>query len=419
MSWDLRRLADRWQEGAAPPGAVLLRFLGSTNSEVITLASRENPDASVRPRLLLRWDDGLTQQLVPKADTFFSCPTHKNLGDQEAMRVSLQQSALLLFSFTPRIGRRIAQAQLEATLLRKPRSRPQVGAFAVAPPAGPPAQHQSTGLSSAFDRDGGIDRHPAVLYAENFAQRASLARVASDPASRRALERVDRDPGPGFEPLDGAALRVRIAKGERLGINHQIRFAELGLTEPEEAYFRYHLRLGGDWDPVIDGGKLPGFAGTYGAAGWGMRPSDGTNGWSARGAFMRAEPDGAQGDSADRFVGTYAYTANTDGRSGEVWGWNRGFTGRLSKSRWYAIEQFVRMNTPGSEDGILRVWIDGVLAFERTDIVWRSRPGLRIESVWLNVYHGGTARTDRDLTLYIDNIVIAREPIGPGRFGGR
>jgi hypothetical protein len=39
-----------------------------------------------------------------------------------------------------------------------------------------------------------------------------------------------------------------------------------------------------------------------------------------------------------------------------------------------------------------------------------------VESVWLNVYHGGVEKADRDLTLYIDNLVIARRYIGPGRF---
>lgn len=29
---------------------------------------------------------------------------------------------------------------------------------------------------------------------------------------------------------------------------------------------RYYLRFGDNWKPVVDGGKLPGFAGTYNKA---------------------------------------------------------------------------------------------------------------------------------------------------------
>ena len=129
---------------------------------------------------------------------------------------------------------------------------------------------------------------------------------------------------------------------------------------------------------------------------------------------MRIQPE--QASSQSRAIGTYAYTAGNEDQMGDVWGWNRGPTGVLPKNRWVAIEQQVRMNTVGRDDGVLRVWIDGQLAFERTDIRWRTVPDLKVESVWFNIYHGGTAKADRDMTLYIDNLVIARKPIGPGRF---
>jgi hypothetical protein len=38
---------------------------------------------------------------------------------------------------------------------------------------------------------------------------------------------------------------------------------------------------------------------------------------------------------------------------------------------------------------------------------------LRIEAVWLNLYLGGSWVAKSDHHLYIDNIVIARDYIGP------
>jgi hypothetical protein len=148
-----------------------------------------------------------------------------------------------------------------------------------------------------------------------------------------------------------------------------------------------------------------------------MRKSDGSNGWSARGAFFRQAASGSEAFTALRGIGSYAYLADLKGDSGSVWGWGLGRTGLLQKNRWYSVEQQVKLNTPGSSDGELRAWIDGHLVFERTGLRFRDVPTLKIESLWMNVYHGGTAKAPTDLTLFIDNLVIARRYIGPAGKG--
>jgi hypothetical protein len=71
------------------------------------------------------------------------------------------------------------------------------------------------------------------------------------------------------------------------------------------------------------------------------------------------------------------------------------------------------MNTPQKNDGILRGWVDGRLAFEKTDVRMRDVSDLKIQCIWVNLYHGGTWAADSDDHLFIDNIVIARRYIGP------
>jgi len=71
------------------------------------------------------------------------------------------------------------------------------------------------------------------------------------------------------------------------------------------------------------------------------------------------------------------------------------------------------MNTPGQNDGILRGWVDGKLAFDKTDVRMRDVDTLKIETVWLNVYYGGTWTAKADYHLYIDDVVISHQPIGP------
>ena len=73
------------------------------------------------------------------------------------------------------------------------------------------------------------------------------------------------------------------------------------------------------------------------------------------------------------------------------------------------------MNTPTLNDGVLRAWVDGRLAFEKTDLRFRDIEALKVEEVWMNVYHGGTAPSPHDQHLYVDNLVIASSYIGPMR----
>jgi hypothetical protein len=221
----------------------------------------------------------------------------------------------------------------------------------------------------------------------------------------RNTSTVDSDPERRFVPLDGNALRIRVEEGGHYGTSLQFKFLEQLGFEPEAVYFRYYLRFADDWDPER-GGKLPGIAGTYGRAGWGGRPANGQNGWSARGLF-----DGRENGRTP--IGFYCYHADMQGRYGSHWVWDKDNLGYLANNRWYCVEQYARLNTPGQNDGVLRGWIDGKLAFEKTDVRMRDVDSLKIETVWINLYHGGRWTSQSPDHLYIDNVAIGTEPIGP------
>lgn len=224
-------------------------------------------------------------------------------------------------------------------------------------------------------------------------------------SSPTRVQTINADSVHKFEPLRGRALQVRVDRDGHYGVSLSYQFKKRLGREPEEIYFRYYLRLANDWDPRR-GGKLPGFGGTYGRAGWGGRPVDGTDGWSARGLFHGQK-------ERQTPVGFYCYHMDMKGRYGSEWVWDRDELGRLLNNRWYCIEQHVRLNTLGQRDGILQGWVDGHLAFERTDIRFREVDTLKIESVWLNVYLGGLWTSASDHHLYLDEVVISKRPIGP------
>ena len=184
---------------------------------------------------------------------------------------------------------------------------------------------------------------------------------------------MSADPALQFSPLLGYALRVEIPAGTNTGMSVGYEFADKLGYEPEQIYFRYYIRIADDWR-TLDGGKFPGIAGTYGVAGWGGRRSDGYNGWSARGLFKEVPPSGNPlGEMVP--VGSYVYHADMPTNYGDNHLWQRDYRGYLERNRWYCIEQYLQLNTPGLHDGIMRVWIDGRLAWEKTDWRWRHTSG--------------------------------------------
>ncbi|MCP5536358.1 MAG: hypothetical protein H7A51_09015 [Akkermansiaceae bacterium] len=195
------------------------------------------------------------------------------------------------------------------------------------------------------------------------------------------------------------ALRIRIEKGGHLGSSLDYTFKKTLGKEPEKIYFRYYLYLGENWNYT---GKMPGFGGTYNKAGWGGRPSDGTKGWSARGSGHSV---------GNRFqMSSYCYHADMKGQYGDSWKWSGPL---LEKGRWYCIEQYCQMNTPGKKDGILRAWVDGKQVFAKSDIRMRHNPSLKIEKIWFNIYYGGKATAPTECFIYLDDIAISNQYIGP------
>src|SRR5262245_39359323 len=82
----------------------------------------------------------------------------------------------------------------------------------------------------------------------------------------------------------GKSLKILIPKGDLIGCSFHYFFKKNNQPDPEEVYFRYYLKFDENFAKRVDGGKLFGFAGTYGHhAGSGGSPVDGSNGWTARG----------------------------------------------------------------------------------------------------------------------------------------
>jgi hypothetical protein len=96
----------------------------------------------------------------------------------------------------------------------------------------------------------------------------------------------------------------------------------------------------------------------------------------------------------------------------------------LQPGRWYLFEWYVKLDTPGMADGVIKLWVDDAtvpisgqtLRASYTDVVFRTAADgrRRLTDVMLTAYANARA-TNAIPTQYTkwDGIVISRAPIGP------
>jgi hypothetical protein len=404
-TWTVTSLVREWMNGTPNQGFMLRRVGGDGPFDFY---SKEHPVVAERPKLTVVTSAG-TFELSPEADTHLDSSTYQGLGDDPRLRIG-ENPTLIRFDLSGvPAGATINSAMLQLWSYAEWGSQGlQVGVFRVFHDPGPlPAARN--GIAYSYDGDVGIGGNPDVYEFTSFTDGSWTDVYANGGSPNTELV----SSAPGFESLDGPALKVTIPAGENTGMSAAYKFVDQTGSEPEEIYFRYYIRIDQSWDPTY-GGKFPGISGTYGVAGWGGRQSDGTNGWSARGLYQPTVPAGRGNPLADTVpIGSYVYHAEQPTQWGDNVLWQDGYLGYLEKDRWYSVEQHLVLNTPGVNDGILESWIDGRLAYRQTDWRWRDVDSLKIEQIWLDFYHGGTDVPDHDISLYIDNVVIASNYIGP------
>ncbi len=403
-TWNVTSLVADWVAGT-PNQGFLLRQIGGSGP--FNFYSKEHAVVGERPVLKVVTDAG-TLNLFPEADTHLDSSTYQGFGDAPTLRIGSNPTLLRFDLSSMTAGSTVSSATLQLHSFEEYGSSSlDVGVFRVLHDPGPLPSAEN-GLAYSYSGDTGIGDHPGVFEFTEFAD-ASWADVYEGGTDSPTLQLVGT--APGFEQIDGSALKVTVPAGTNTGMGVGYKFENQTGSEPTEIYFRYYVRIDQSWDPTY-GGKFPGISGTYGVAGWGGRPSNGTNGWSARGGYHPTIPvDNPLGDTVP--VGHYVYHADQDTIYGDNVLWQDGYLGFLEKDRWYSVEQHLVLNTPGVNDGVLETWIDGRKAYRQTDWRWRDTDSLKIEQIWLNVYHGGTDVPDQDISLYIDNVVIADSYIGP------
>ena len=149
------------------------------------------------------------------------------------------------------------------------------------------------------------------------------------------------------------------------------------VVEHDEIWMQYDVKFHKDFD-FVKGGKMPGLYG--GTVHSGCNLPDGTNGFSTR--YMWG-PDG--------FFYLYLYAVENESKGYSCGQDNGKGNLQLQKDKWMTMKQFIKLNDPGQSNGVAAVYVDGVLAIERTDIMYRTTDTLKIEGILFSTFFGGSA----------------------------
>ncbi|GGD75225.1 polysaccharide lyase [Lacimicrobium alkaliphilum] len=377
--------------------------------------SKEAPDLKA-PNLLL-YTDEQEHYIEANIDTFLGPAIRKPQGQAQIFKVGGERLGLISFKIPEDIHiENVQRAELLLQLTDKQYGNSEISLTQLAIPES--YQQAESGLAAQYPTDKNINHHPGVYYADNF-DRESWLDTFSEAVGQKdsrwsnaaTLDYVTHQHTEHFLDDDGRSALARFDTDKNLALNLDYYFKRHHDQEPEEAYFRYYLKLAPGAN-ISGGGKLPGFGGTYGKAGWGGRGNDGYQGWSARGAFFESIDNADSPWLGHMPIGSYLYEADSSSKYGSILPWGHPLS-TISPGRWYSIEQHLRLNTPGQSDGLLEVWVDGVQILHKTDLMFRKTDELKIEKIWFNFYFGGVDKPKYPFDMYIDNIVIASEYIGP------
>jgi hypothetical protein len=264
-------------------------------------------------------------------------------------------------------------------------------------PAGP-------GLAAKYPGDRGIEKDPAVIYADGFesdvlrgwddqdGNQPPKVRLVQDRTvvhSGRQAVQLEAPPGKGA----GADLVKMIAPGrDVVYARWYCRFA----PDFDQGNLMHFVQLAGlreRWQLGRSGEKPDGtdfFCTSLEPwRNWGRHPAPGALGFYTYCVDMKRDPSGPYYGNPFRPLDSPVL---------------------VDRGRWYCLEMMAKVNHPDRADGEQAFWIDGQLKGRYPGIRWRTTEKLKINCLWMLLYIHDNGQPNR---VWFDDVVIATEYIGP------
>jgi hypothetical protein len=407
---DVTTLVQQWLNQRFANRGFFLRMSPESDG-VLRFASRENPDPSLQPKLRLQFSDG-EQLLAASADTDLDPSMAQSRGQNGNLKLSVgQHHGLLQFDLAALLERaqRLQKAELLLTALGRTGSALTVQIFAADTPQ-PLRQPAMPGLADSYAGDIGIRQHPQVIFATRFDEPHWQAAWAQLPLRHSVVNQAAQ-----FEPLQQNALQVGLGKPTPQSTGVLPLIPWLGKA-PEQIYVRYYLRLPDSAGVRTGSLRLPGVVAVEQDPAADISDVAATEPATAvplwRGYALLLPAIGAGNPLAGRApVVAVIHDLQDNEQPVRTLPWVLGDGAFLQRDRWYCIEQYVRLNTPGKADGVWQIWLDGQEVLNQRQLQLRRWHSERIGSFQLDLHD--IDAPGREQLIYLDNLVLARRYIGP------
>ncbi|HRF00859.1 MAG TPA: hypothetical protein PLI18_10100 [Pirellulaceae bacterium] len=274
---------------------------------------------------------------------------------------------------------------------------------------------EGEGLAATFVGDREIGTHRDVIFADDF-ETGELGAAWDEINDRgKALALIDASSDvaadtPGL--LGRRSLQVTATLGENTGG---------GLTKwfesSDRLFIRFYTKFDDDCDYVhhfctlranksLRGGeRWSGFGGAGERPEGDERFSTAIEPWGNWGVWP---PPGRW----NFYSYWHTMSASPDGKY-----WGNGFRPAeqedIPRGRWICVEFMLQHNAPGKTDGEQAFWIDGKLQGHWRGFEWRTSPTLFANAFTLESYVTDRWTKQSENIVVFDNVVIAREYVGP------
>ena len=273
------------------------------------------------------------------------------------------------------------------------------------------------GLAEKYSGDAGIEKDPAVLFADNFESgdmkkwdqvRGGLAVTEEAPHGGNRCVRMSMQRGIN---TGGDSIKWFLPGADTTYARFYVKFSA------DYQYCHHFVWLGANertnrWSAFGKAGLKP--DGTYYSSGmepwfaWGRNPPPGEV--SLYTYFLDMEPD----RKMNKYWGNGFFPPGPG--KGQAAGEHRIVP---PLGRWQCWEFMIQANSaPDKADGKQAMWVDGTLVGEFTGIRWRNDMDLKVNCLWLEHYGYDESDPTREYwktnqSVWFDDVVVARNYVGP------
>jgi hypothetical protein len=291
--------------------------------------------------------------------------------------------------------------------------------------SGLPSLPEGRGIAAAYPGDAGIEKHPAVVFADGFEdiEAPEMATGYREQKGRKwdnawGLLRIVT------KPRDVHSGKQAIEVTHIGPVSHGAwRHLESSF---DRLFVRYYMKYSEDFPGCHHTGMLllAAASGMDVGKATGVRPN-GTNHFLV--ALDAAPPWTGWSPEPPGYLHLYCYHMDQGGKwgdqffpTGESYPHSAkeflgdGFVPRPQadpeRGRWCCYELMLQANTPGQRDGRIAFWVDGKLAGDLPGLRFRTVDTLKVNDVVLSSY---SSRRHSGKTLWYDDVVAATSYIGP------